>query len=323
MYNQSHACQSKQATTNSLPDRARFFVSTQQIQVVAMSSPAWKSVARFLSQAAVGGALGAYALVIRLALYDYRTDYKLLLLLTFPFALVGGAVLGLLTGALTLLVENLIEEKLSALPRVIVTAAITVLIVFGIATLWKSASWQLLKTLMLPGAILGLPVGLVARSRLRFWRVLLLGVDKPPGEEAHAVSEATSIAYGFALIGGFALRLVGVIGVLVAGMVLACCWKVLQTDEVMVTIFVIYYFACTAYITSIVRHRWAIAAAGTFLNTLLLLLALLWDPYAAPGLPGPFTVAFFVLAFLWMLFAGGHLWVEPQKRSGWQSVLER
>ena len=286
-----------------------------------MSRPAWKSVALFLSQAAVGGALGGYALLVGIALYQYRNPYNFLLIIGLPFWLVGGAVLGLVTGALTLLFENLIEERLSAQARVIVTSAIATLTIFGLAVFRDSASWQLLKTSSLPGGIMGFPIGLVAGSRLRPWRVLLLGVDKPPGKEADAVSGATSILYGFSLIGGFALRLVSASGFLIGVLVLACCSSFLETDEVMVTIYSIYYFACTAYIACFVRHRWAIGAAGTFLNTLLLLLALLWDPGAAAGQPGPLMIAFFVLAFLWMLFAGGH--VAPRKRVVTRLCLER
>ena len=324
MYNQNHAGESKQATVNSLPDRSRFFASSQRIHVVETSRPAWKSVARFLSQAAVGGALGGYALAIAIALYDYHHPYNFLLMISLPFWLVGGAVLGLVTGTLTLLFENLIEEKLSAQARVIVTSAIATLIFFGLDAFRDSASWQLLKTSSLPGGILGFPIGLVAGSRLRLWRVLLLGVDKPPGEEADAVSGATTILYGFSLIGGFALRLVSASGLLISVLVLACCSSFQETDEVMVTIFSIYYFACTAYIACIVRHRWVIGAAGTFLNTLLLLLALLWDPVAVEaGQPGPLMIAFLVLAFLWMLFAGGHVWVAPGRRAVTRLCLER
>ena len=321
MDNPNQVCDSKQATANSLRDGARFSASSQQIYVVEKPRFAWKSVARFLSQAAVGGALGSYALVIAIALYDYHHPYNFWLAISLPFWLVGGAVLGLVTGALTLLFENLIEEKLSVQTRVIVTSAIATLIFFGLAAFRDPASWQLLKTSSLPGGILGLPIGLVAGSGLRLWRVVLLGVDKPPGEEADAVSGATSILYGFSLIGGFALRLVSTSGFLISALVLACCSSFLETDEVMVTIFSIYYFACTAYIAALVRHRWAIGAAGTFLNTLLLLLALLWDPGAAAGQPGPLMIAFFVLAFLWMLFAGGH--VAPRKRVVTRLCLER
>jgi len=55
-----------------------------------------------------------------------------------------------------------------------------------------------------------------------------------------------------------------------------------------------------------------IAAAGTFLNSLLLLVAMFWDhPALRPANPAHWTIAFFVLAFFWMLFMGGHLWSHP------------
>src|SRR2546425_623509 len=279
MNNQNQFCEPKDGAASSLRYNVALPASSPRLTALAKPRPAWKSIARFLSQAAVGGALGGYALAIGSAIYYDQNNYHLQVLITLPFILAGGAVLGLLTGALTLVVENLIEEKLSALPRVIVTGAIAVLIIFGIAAFWNSANWQLLKILVVPGAVLGLPVGLVAGSKLRPWRLLLLGVDKPPGAEADAVSGATSLSYGFALIGGFALRLVSAMGVLMAVMVLACSWKLQQTDELLVTIFSIYYFGCTAYVSCKVRLRWVIGAFGTFLNALLLALALLWDPY--------------------------------------------
>lgn len=318
MNDQIQSCDGNEKAVNSFRQNAALPACNPQI-VSAKPRAARQSAAGFLSHAAVGGGLGFYGLMIGISLYNYRDQDNLLMIMiiTLPFALIVGALLGLLTGAVTLLVENIIEEKLSTLARLIVTSAIVILIVFGLSTIDEPASWQLLKSSLLPGATLGLPIGLVAGSRLRLFRLLLLGVDEPPG------AEATSLSYGFAVIGGFALRLVSVMGALLAVMVLACTWKFQKTDELLVTIFAIYYFGCTTYVTCKVRQRWVMAAAGTFLNSLLLLLALFWDPYAPEGLPGPFTIVFFVLAFLWMLFVGGHLMVAPGRRRVARSFAER
>src|SRR6266550_8111968 len=119
MFNQTHVCEAKQEAANSLSERTRVSASNMQINFVEKPRPAWKLVVRFLSQAAFGGALGGYALVIGIALLNYRGPYNFMLIIALPFMLVGGAALGLLTGAFTLFFENLIEEKLSALARVI------------------------------------------------------------------------------------------------------------------------------------------------------------------------------------------------------------
>lgn len=323
MNDQNQLCEPKVEAASLLRDSAVLAACSPRIAASARPRPAWKSVAGFLSQAAVGGGLGCYALMIGFALYNYHNPNNVLLIITLPFALVGGAVLGLLTATLTLLFENLIEEKLSPLARVIVTTVIAILIVFGLAAFWNPVSWQLLKTSILPGAILGLPIGLVAGSRLRSWRALLLGVDKPPGAEAYALSGATPLSYGFSLIGGFVLRLVSTVGLLIAVLVLACCWSFQKSGEVLVTAFSVYYFACTAYVTFMVRRRWVIAAAGTLLNSLLLLVALFWDPSAAAAQPGPLMIAFFVLAFFWMLFLSGHLSAAPGRKMVTRSFVER
>jgi hypothetical protein len=305
MNNQMQLCDAEDKTLNSLRHNPALPVCSSQI-VAARPRSAWKSVAGFLSQAAIGGGLGCYGLMIGISLYYYSNpdDLLMIMIITLPFALVVGALLGLLTGGVTLLVENLIEEKLSTLARMIVTGAIVTLIVFGVFAVYYPASWQLLKSSLLPGAILGLPIGLIAGSRLRLFRILLLGVEEPPAVQSNAVLGATSLSNRFALIGGFALRLVSVVGTLMAVLVLACTWKFQKTDELLVTVFALYYFACTAYITCAVRNRSMIRIVGTALNALLLVLAVLWDPIAAEnGQPGPLMVAFLTLSFLWVLFS--------------------
>jgi hypothetical protein len=271
--------------------------------LLARPRSAGRSVALFLLQTAAGGALGGYALLLGTALYFHQRS-NLGLIITLPFVLFVGAVLGLFTGAFTLLVEDLIEEKLSAVARVIVTSMIAILSVSGLAAFWNPVNWQLLKMTSLPGVILGLPIGLLGGSRLRPWRTLLLGVDDPPRVEAYAASGPTSFLSAFSLIGGFALRLASVTGLLITPIVLACRSSFQPTDELMVTVFAVYYFACTAYITCAVRNRWMIGIVGTALNALLLVLAVLWDPIAAEnGQPGPLMVAFLTLTFLWLLFS--------------------
>lgn len=295
--------------------------STASSRTIALpkAGPAWKTVARFLSQAAVGGAIGSYALLVGVTAYYLEKTPNPDLAITVPFVLIIGALGGLIIGAFTLVFENLIEEKLSRGPRTIVANVTASLIFFGLAAIEYSADWQLLKLTILPGAIVALPIGLVAGSKLRPGRVILLGAEKPAGVEELNASKIPPVLDCISLLGGFALRIISVTGFLMATMLFVCYERFqipTAADEMMVTVFGIYYFGCTACIACFGRHRWLIAVAGTSLNVLLLVLALLWDPIAAEsGQPGPLMIAFFVLAFLWMLFAGTHLWGAPAKRS--------
>lgn len=282
--------------------------------LLARPRSTWRSVTLFVLQTAVGGALGGYALLLGTALYFHQGSNSGLITLL-PFVLFVGGVFGLLTGAVILVLEDLIEERLSTIARVIVTCVISILIVSGLAAFWNPVNWQLLKMTSLPGAILGLPIGLLAGSRLRPWRTLLLGVHDPSGVEAYAASGATSLSSGISLVGGFALRVVSVTGLLITPMVLACRSSFQPTDDLMVTVFALYYFACTAYITCAVRNRSMIRIVGTALNALLLVLAVLWDPIAAEnGQPGPLMVAFLTLTFLWVLFSRKATGLSQPKR---------
>jgi len=121
-------------------------------------------------------------------------------------------------------------------------------------------------------------------------------------------------SYGLSLIGGFVLRLVSTTGFLIA----VTDWPAVGAFRKTMRYWYrlsIYYFACTAYITFKVRRRWMIAAAGTFLNSLLLLVAMFWDHPGCDRPTQPIDDAFFVLAFFWMLFMGGHLWVASDGRA--------
>jgi len=120
--------------------------------------------------------------------------------------------------------------------------AIAILIVFGTCELWSPASWQLLKSSVLPGAIFGLPIGLVAAQGCVFGEHCYLGVDKPPGAEAYALCRATPVLYGHSLIGGFVLRLLSTTGFFDSGDRIGLLFELSEEDEVLVTAFSIYYF---------------------------------------------------------------------------------
>src|SRR2546425_4186389 len=75
MNNQNQFCEPKDGAASSLRYNVALPASSPRLTALAKPRPAWKSVARFLSQAAVGGALGGYALAIGSAIYyDQRSE---------------------------------------------------------------------------------------------------------------------------------------------------------------------------------------------------------------------------------------------------------
>jgi hypothetical protein len=248
-----------------------------------------------------GGALGSYFISLGATLYWYQNPNRFFSLLAFPFCMLGGALVGLVIGSLTLLLEDLIEEELSVLPRTIVTAVIAVLMMVACAYFVDHVGRQVLKQLILPGVALGAAVGLVARSRLRAAYELIHGLIEPSSLQRAPISNVVRFA------GGIALRLVSTIGLLMSLLSLACFWNEGGTDEIMVIVFAIYYFACTVWVSFRFQNWGYIAASGTFLNGMLLLLAVYWDPSAKEGQPGALMLVLVVLSFLWLLFTLGQM----------------
>jgi hypothetical protein len=272
------------------------------------------SVARSLSWAALGGALGGYIVVLGVALYalvSTENFYAFFMLFLFPFYMAEGALFGLVTGSLTLLLENLIEQKLASLARAIAASVISILIMVGVVSISEEVSWTIIRIMILPGLALGFPVGLLLRSKRSSVRWLLNGAIavRPGGSTVTRLSRISAVP---SIVGGLALRLVGIIGFLTSVAVLATCWWVLKIDERLVASYAVYYFGCTICVTGWVSSRWLTRLSGAFLNGLLLMLALFWDTGGQLGRPGPLLIAFLVLTFLWLLFIGAQ--PRPLKR---------
>src|SRR5262245_3532290 len=115
---------------------------------------------------------------------------------------------------------------------------IITLILFGVASTRQDVDWQFIRVITPIGIALGVPVGLLIRSRLL--RLFVFGPPQYGGaNEAEELSD--SLRPLLRLIGGLPLRLVGLTGVLTSMMVLACCWWFQKLDESLVTIYAIYY----------------------------------------------------------------------------------
>ncbi|HXD31995.1 MAG TPA: hypothetical protein VN643_12815 [Pyrinomonadaceae bacterium] len=276
-------------------------------------SRAWR-VVKFLSHAAIGGAIGGHLLVIGLALNQIiigsRSWGSGLLLILLPFYMIAGALLALVSAALTLILENLIEEKLTMLPRAIATSIFSILILLGLASLDVQVDSLLIKQLLLPGLALGFPVGIMMTTRLRLSHLFIFGAHSPELVTSGLRENPISVAVG--MIGGLALRLVGVIGFLIAVVALPVFWTNLEIDARLVMVYSIYYFGCTSFVSMCVRSRLQATAAALFINGLLVLLALYWEP--SGGASNPLPVASFVLILLWTLFISSFGWLSPKKK---------
>lgn len=271
-----------------------------------------RRLASFAFRAGLGGSLGVFVWSFGRVVY-YRIyapgiqPYASEILFEIVVLSVPAFLLALITCALTLGLENLIEEKLTLLPCAIATAILSALILLGLIRIWVPLDWEEIKRLAPQGLALGFPVGLLARAKLNLGDRLIYGGQKPVTDIRDL--ERNLFLFVMGVTGGVALRLVGVIGFMFSVLVLYMIWPDLETHERLVMVYAIYYFGCTAFVSLCLRSRWMVVGAAAFLNTLLLALALFWEPSA--GIQSPLPYAFVVLAALWLMFIGG--WARPAK----------
>jgi hypothetical protein len=264
----------------------------------------FRATATFLCRAAIGGAFGGYLLdvvsTVKAVLEPqwYFIPIPVLLFIYLPVYMLYGAVLALVAGGMTLILENLIEEKLTMAPRAIATGVISALLLLGVSRFWAPIDWALIKHTLLPGFVVGVPASLFASTRTRLRHLLRYGVQPSSPQVIDLEANRRLLALG--TMGTVALRLVSVVGFLTSIEGLIAFWRNLEVHERMVVIYAIYYFACTAFVTLMVRTRWMAVTAGTFLNGLLLVLALFWSPSGEAANPLPMAVT--VLSALWLLF---------------------
>ncbi len=282
------------------------------------AEPTWKQVTRFLAKSTVGGILGAFLLTLACTAYTFRNENQvprtaiILYVIVLAFVVANGAIAGFVVGTFALLLEALIEEKLSGLSLAIATTAIAVFMFFGLSAVANAPSWQNFEWSVIPGVIFGLPAGLLARSRFQPVLRLLLGVAAGPKRWVEPGNSPFS--YSLSVVAGLVLRIASACGVAIALASLACSWHLLFVDQWLLSIFAVYYFGCTLIVTTWVRSVWVVGGAAIFLNSLLLIVALLWDPNAIGSYPGPMMLAFVIYAGAWSLFAASFLRASRTKR---------
>lgn len=273
----------------------------------------FRRIARFLYRAGIGGALGGYVLLVGLVLDEVIEHppghffIPLLVILAFPFYMLAGFALAVVTSALTLFLEDLIEEKMTLLARAIVMSVFSVIVLLGVKSIGEQLEWVVVKQMLLPGLALGFPAGLLATANMHPGKRLIYGSRDPVGIRD---LEANPIFLPIGMIAGMALRLVGVIGLMVSILALPVFWTKSEIHERLVMAYAIYYFAATAFVSLFIRSRGVVVAAAAFLNALLLVLAMYWEP--SGGVESPLPMALFVLATLWLMFIG--TWARPVRR---------
>lgn len=272
----------------------------------AKRSARLRSIATFLFRTGLGSTLGAYLSIFGMLVYSRNDNppHNLDLLdvsLMLAFFMVPAFPLALVSRWLTLIFENLIEEKMTLLPHAIATGIFSILLLLAMWRTSEPFDSTAVKLLGAFGFTLGFPVGLLARLKLNLLDRLIYGGQEPVMDIRDL--DRNLVLFVVGITGGLALRLVGIVGFMLAVLGLTVMWSDLELHERLVMVYAIYYFGCTAFVSLCIRSRWMVVGAAVFLNALLLALALFWEPSA--DVASPLRLAFTVLAILWILFMVG------------------
>jgi len=269
-----------------------------------------KAIWTFLSQGAVGGAIG-YFLLVLCVLGIYPRSWSLGYPILLPIILFFGAVVGVFVSAFIWLGSVLFKSRLGFIARAMIVAGVTMLLSLLLSDLRPIAQSEL--TLIVGFAcVLELPIVLMTGSSIRPCHLLLLGA----GTRNTRHNFGSWISYP----AGFLLRVVSVFGFFEALMALALWisatsqewWELSAYEYEGAIVLAVFYFPTSVYFSfktprktlllptvlflhvpmaaEIVHLTNAATAVSVFLSYLLLAQVCLWAAYTLGYLISPAPV---------------------------------
>jgi hypothetical protein len=223
-----------------------------------------KAIWTFLSQGAVGGAIGYFLLVI-CCLEIYPQSWNLGYPIFLPIILFFGAVLGVVVSALIWLGSVLLKRRLGFVARAMIVAGVTMLLSLLLSGLRPTAQSELTLTVLF-ACVLELPIVLMTGSSIRPCHLLLLGAE--PRNTRH--NFGSWISYP----AGFLLRVASVFGLFEALMMLALWilatpqeWYELSAHEYEgAIVLAVFYFPVSVYFSFKTPGKALLPLAVTFLH---------------------------------------------------------
>ena len=271
----------------------------------------------FLSQGAVGGAIG-YFLMVPYVLTFNPNDWSLVYLVILPIFLLMGAILGIVISVFIWLGSLLFKRKPGFVARAMIVAGVTTLLSVLLTYLLdvRPTPQSPLSTTVSLVCLLELPIVLMTGSSIRPCHLLLLGAG--PRNARH--NFGSWISYP----AGFLLRVVSIFGLLETLLLLTLLisappweWREFSAPEsVAAIVLCVFYFPNSVYFSFKTPRKSLLLPAAIFLNVplaawvmhlrnvstlesiflayLLLALICLWAAYALGCLiaPAPVQPAF-------------------------------
>lgn len=273
--------------------------------------PETKSILTFLSQGAVGGAIG-YFLMVFCFLNIHPSSWSLTSVVVLPILLLLGAVLGIVPAVFVWSASMLLKRKLEFVARAVVVAGVTTLMGFLFSYLLDLREPPPLSWTVALAYVLDLPVVLMIGSSIRPCHLLFLGTG--PRNTRHNFGSWISFATGFLL------RIVSVFGIFEALLIVGLWisvppgewWEFSAPEHVAAIVLALFYFPTSLYFSLktprkslllpaviilnlpvaawIVQLAMIATEASIFLSCLLLGLICLWAAYTFGCLIAPAPV---------------------------------
>ena len=258
-----------------------------------------KSILTFLSQGAVGGAIG-YFLMLFCFLNIHPSSWSLIYVFVVPMLLLLGVILGIVPAVFVWLASVLLKRKLEFVARSVVIG-VTALLGVCFAYLLDLPEPPPLSWAVALAYVLELPVVLMTGSSLRPCHLLFLGAG--PRTARHNFGSWISFPTGFLL------RIVSIFGIFETLMILALWisvppgewWEFSGPEHVAAIVLAFFYFPTSLYFSlktprkslllpAVIILNLPVAAwivqltkiateASTFLSYFLLALICLWAAY--------------------------------------------
>lgn len=232
----------------------------------AQQKPDSKTIWTFLSQGAVGGAIG-YFLLLLSVLEIYQSSWSLLHLFTLPIMLFLGAGLGAVVAGFVWLGSVLLKRKLGFVARaLLVTGATTLLSLLFSYQFDLSPTEQQVALTVGFACVLELPIVLLTGSSIRPCHMLFLGAA-----ERRARPDFSSwLSY----VAGFLLRVVSIFGLFETALLLALCifatpkesLELASPEFVVAIVLAVFYFPISVYLSFKTPRKGLVLPATFFLN---------------------------------------------------------
>jgi len=271
--------------------------------------PDSKTIWTFLSQGAVGGAIG-YFLLLLCVLGMFQSSWSLLHLFILPIMLFLGASLGAVVGAFVWLGSVLLKRKLGFVARAFLVTGVTTLLSLLFSYLLDLSPTEQPVALTVGFAcVFELPVVLLTGSSIRPCHMLFLGAAQRSARQ--------DFSSWLSYVAGFLLRVVSIFGLFETALLLALCifatpnasLELASPEFVVAIVLAVSYFPTSVYLSFktprkglvlptvfflnvplvawILRLANVATEASVFLAYALLVLLCLWAAYAVAILIAP------------------------------------